>query len=110
MAGTMSRVRISPSLTPSSMVQGHTFLLVHASLFLIVEIAPLVPLLIGTAKQKKLVNPSQRIAGWTAISIQVLWACMLLFTSVYFHSPQEKISGFLVGSLESIVMQYLVGT
>lgn len=95
---------------PCDLVAGHTFLLVHASLFLIAEIAPLVPLLIGTQDQRKLLRDWQRLLAYGALAIQGLWAVMLFATSIYFHSPPEKFTGFIVGALGPVFSNYIIGT
>jgi hypothetical protein len=106
-------------------VSGHTFLLVHASLFLVAELAPVVPLVFGNTAQRARIQAWQRYLMLSAFGLVGLWWFMLLMcvsstclsrgltfhrTSVYFHSPQEKISGFLIGSIGAIVGQYIVGT
>jgi hypothetical protein len=59
-------------------VSGHTFILVHASLFLIAELAPVIPYVFGTREQKARVQAWQRYAAMAAVGLNALWWFMLL--------------------------------
>ena len=101
-------------------ISGHSFLLTHSSLFLMTEIAPTLSVLLETAtgqpsgaqtRQGRL-TPTMSAARsriestlgrrYAALGVTVLvsiWWWMLLMTSLYFHTPQEKVSGFAAGVL-----------
>lgn len=91
-------------------ISGHTFMLVHASLFLLIELAPLFSALWRPRDDKLAIRQTwRRAAIWSVAGLMVLWWTMLLATSVYFHTPKEKLTGFAVGAAEAFVVQYLVG-
>ncbi|KAI0047518.1 hypothetical protein FA95DRAFT_1559065 [Auriscalpium vulgare] len=81
--------RVVPRLTRGHDVSGHVFLLTLAVLF--------------TADQ---LRQSLKLRSWSRahtyavaanVALVVLWVFSLWVTSVYFHSPGEKISGYLLG-------------
>ncbi|KNC96901.1 uncharacterized protein SPPG_09493 [Spizellomyces punctatus DAOM BR117] len=79
---------------------GHCFILIHMSLFIYEELQLLV--------RPQVVRP--RYANATAILSSVLifllllWYTMLIATSVYFHTWQEKIAGTIAGLAFWVVM------
>lgn len=82
-------------------VSGHTFLLVHASLFLVETIAPVLPAVLskrghGVAKTTRVTTAEQAATAFVLLLV-TLWAVMLLTTSVYFHTLPEKLSGLVFG-------------
>lgn len=93
-------------------VSGHTFMMVHSSLFLYQLIAPSLPLVFPswfrptphpnspesapTYEVKDVEAPGLiKITVWGTIALMVIWWWMLLMTSLFFHSPAEKLSGFM---------------
>lgn len=76
---------------------GHSFLLVHSSLFLWFEILP------------TLRKPAEAVPGAVkgVFALLGLWWWMLLMTSIYFHSFLEKIAGLTWGLIEVSVV-YIV--
>lgn len=91
-------------------ISGHTFMLVHASLFLLQEIAPFFSALWQPRQSQQGIKDSwRRGAVMVVAGLMALWWAMLLATSVYFHTPIEKLSGFAVGVAEAFVVQYVVG-
>lgn len=91
-------------------LSGHLFILTHASLFLVAEMSPLIPYLLGTKAQKRQITSWQRALGLSAAGLVGLWWFMLLNTSIFFHSPFEKFTGFFVGTLGAVFGQWIVGT
>ncbi|KZT56207.1 hypothetical protein CALCODRAFT_436129 [Calocera cornea HHB12733] len=89
--------RLAPRIRKGHDVSGHIFLLTLAVLFLVDELA-LSWGLIWYAR-KKGVRPTLAHLGVTlAVSALVgLWAWMVLMTSVWFHTPDEKFSGYFIG-------------
>jgi hypothetical protein len=85
-------------------LSGHAFLLSMSSLFLLSEIAPT---LSGTylssssgtsvAKRVEQASKQRRYAALAIVALISLWYWMLLMTSLYFHTPQEKFTGLLAG-------------
>lgn len=80
---------------------GHVFLLVHSSLVLWMEI---VPEILAQRRAKKSLNWALK----NPLALLCLWAVMLFFTSVYFHSIAEKISGLFIGLIEPYLV-YIYG-
>lgn len=74
---------------------GHAFLLVHASLFLWLEIF---------AVQREFKGKPTPVVTKLATILVVLWAWMLLMTSIYFHSLLEKIAGLICGYAEVVAI------
>ncbi|KAI9442755.1 hypothetical protein H4582DRAFT_1308753 [Lactarius indigo] len=73
-----------PRLRRGHDVSGHVFLLTLAVLFL--------------ADQLRQTRKVAHVYARTAVGgLLVLWVFSLWVTSVYFHSPSEKISGFFIG-------------
>lgn len=91
-------------------ISGHTFMLVHASLFLLIELVPLFSALWRPRDDRLAIQQSwRRAAIWSVAGLMGLWWAMLLATSVFFHTPKEKLTGFVVGAAEAFVVQYFVG-
>jgi len=94
-------------------ISGHSFLLILSTLFLLTEISPTLSLLAGRSsgaassnvmpsvpRGNRTILESNAMRKWAAIAtfgLCCIWWWMLLMTSLYFHTPQEKISGFVVG-------------
>lgn len=92
-------------------ISGHTFIMVLSSLLLLEDIAPYLAALLnnssigrvvfGDAKvdhRAKAVMGEQKAKLAVAASMALigLWSWMLLNTAIYFHTPQEKVSGLIV--------------
>lgn len=77
--------KIIPKLTRGHDISGHTFLLTLSALFL-------VDALVKAARGKSTTGAlATQAAGWALVG---LWTTMLWATAVYFHTWQEKASGF----------------
>ncbi|ORX40499.1 inositol phospholipid synthesis and fat-storage-inducing TM-domain-containing protein [Kockovaella imperatae] len=103
----LSRTRIpQPRWHKGFDISGHAFLLTLATLLLVRELAPswrsllrtrrtihttITPLSIGRGGSVHLAS----ISFGTALT--TLWTVMLGTTAVYFHNPQEKLSGLALG-------------
>jgi len=86
-----------PRLYKGHDVSGHTFLLTLSVLFLV---DTLVRARRGRVEGAALVAQT---AGWLLV---VLWLVMLGATAVYFHTWQEKASGFVIAVVGYIVAQW----
>lgn len=80
---------------------GHVFILVHSSLVLMMELLPGIKAEGGSLSHTSL---GERLS----LALLILWAWMLLMTSVYFHSILEKLSGLVFGIAEVLVV-YILG-
>ncbi|TKY88560.1 hypothetical protein EX895_002549 [Sporisorium graminicola] len=93
-------------------ISGHTFIMVLSSLLLLEDVAPYLSVLLGRSAIGGLLGGVKRggvgRTRWTgsayaavgaSVGLVGLWSWMLLNTAVYFHTPQEKVSGLLVGLL-----------
>lgn len=103
-------------------ISGHTFIMVLSSLFLLQEIAPYLPWALSSfvpaSVLRQLFPPNSwarlasnpfapstptatkaRVALLSTVALLALWSWMLLNTAIYFHTPQEKISGLIVALL-----------
>lgn len=95
-------------------VSGHTFILVLSLLLLSEMLIPYLPYVLPDFSFLRQSIPRalysdrdvfhrvpylDRVANWAVLAVSValvgLWSSMLLVTSVYFHAPEEKLSGFL---------------
>ncbi|KZO90735.1 hypothetical protein CALVIDRAFT_489991 [Calocera viscosa TUFC12733] len=88
---------LAPRIRKGHDVSGHIFLLTLAVLFLVDEVA-LSWGLIWFAKKRGVQPTTAHL--WVTVGVTVLvglWGWMVLMTSVYFHSPEEKFSGYLIG-------------
>ncbi|KAL8291932.1 hypothetical protein RQP46_002190 [Phenoliferia psychrophenolica] len=78
-------------------VSGHTFMMVHAILLLVEVVGPSLaaslPKPLRTESSRETTAPV-RWATRAAMALVGLWWWMLLMTSLYFHTPAEKASGF----------------
>ncbi|KAH8828549.1 inositol phospholipid synthesis and fat-storage-inducing TM-domain-containing protein [Flagelloscypha sp. PMI_526] len=78
-----------PRLRKGHDVSGHIFLLTMSILFLWDQVQPLVRV------------PKKTLVQWVALSVNLalmsLWLFASYTTSVYFHTPLEKLTGFLFG-------------
>ncbi|GJN90936.1 hypothetical protein Rhopal_003950-T1 [Rhodotorula paludigena] len=89
-------------------VSGHAFMMVHCSLFLLELVYPLLPALFpalfsnGTrseADRVRRTHPIIVLAGYAAVFVIILSWWMLLMTSLFFHTPMEKLTGAAFGFL-----------
>lgn len=87
-------------------LSGHAFLLSMSSLFLLSEIAPtLAQTYMSSSSQPSMSrrieqgSSNRRYAALAIVALISLWYWMLLMTSLYFHTPQEKFTGLLAGIL-----------
>lgn len=85
-------------------LSGHAFLLSMSSLFLLSEIAPtLAQTYLSSSSQPSMsrrieqASKNRRYAALAIVALISLWYWMLLMTSLYFHTPQEKFTGLLAG-------------
>lgn len=85
-------------------LSGHAFLLSMSSLFLLSEIAPtLSQTYLSSSSQPSMSrrieqgSRNRRYAALAIVALISLWYWMLLMTSLYFHTPQEKFTGLLAG-------------
>lgn len=99
-------------------ISGHTFIMVLSSLLLLEDIAPylanlastsaigrkLFPPTAGRAQLKALNTTPGKVAIGATLALLALWSWMLLNTAIYFHTPQEKISGLLVAFLAWLLL------
>ncbi|KAK4048254.1 hypothetical protein OIO90_005873 [Microbotryomycetes sp. JL221] len=93
-------------------VSGHTFMMVHSSLFLYQLIAPTLPIVFPSLYKKSFSDKSRgttttfepqhgpapllvKLSTYFVIALMAVWWWMLLMTSLFFHSPAEKMSGFM---------------
>lgn len=89
-------------------VSGHVFLLMHAILFLYSTISPVLPslfTLFSTNSPSSFSSNRQtpptlvKASCWAILGLGAVWWWMLLMTSLYFHSPAEKVTGALFAVL-----------
>ncbi|KAM0754735.1 hypothetical protein T439DRAFT_321771 [Meredithblackwellia eburnea MCA 4105] len=101
-------------------VSGHTFILTHATMLLITIVFPTFKSMLVVkrprvpqtphvpqwgqqpittdAKGTKIVpSAPMKVTATICLVLAGVWWWMLLMTSMYFHSPQEKASGFIFG-------------
>ncbi|KAA1474314.1 hypothetical protein DENSPDRAFT_781509 [Dentipellis sp. KUC8613] len=79
-----------PRLRRGHDVSGHVFLLTLGTLFLADQLA-------ASFRRAQAWTPAHRIAVGLTGALMTLWMFANWITSVYFHSPMEKLSGFLLG-------------
>ncbi|CDU25075.1 related to SCS3-protein required for inositol prototrophy [Sporisorium scitamineum] len=93
-------------------ISGHTFIMVLSSLLLLEDVAPYLSGLLGGTVVGGLFGGKAKVrwtgSAYTAVGVSVglvgLWSWMLLNTAVYFHTPQEKVSGLVVALLAWLVL------
>lgn len=93
---------------------GHTFLLVHMSLYILFELLPFLISFMNNdnVKRKASINsPRNNIIIFTIqatvlliLSLQIIWLWMIGITSIYFHSFFEKILGLIFGYLGIVII------
>ncbi|SGZ30475.1 BQ5605_C048g12373 [Microbotryum silenes-dioicae] len=76
---------------------GHVFLMVHASIFLYYLINPSIQRVFNHSVPQKDVGLPERFVLYSILTFMGLCWFVLGCTSVFFHSPAEKMSGFLFG-------------
>ncbi|KIM23360.1 hypothetical protein M408DRAFT_27926, partial [Serendipita vermifera MAFF 305830] len=76
-------------------VSGHIFLLTLCILFLTDQVLGV--LYPSRAAVVRKVRGFENWALQGTLALLALWWWMAIMTSVYFHTPQEKLSGFLIG-------------
>lgn len=94
-------------------VSGHTFMMVHSTLFLYQLIQPSLPKVFPefytsssapvAPRRNQPISFALRISTFVVMGVMVVWWWMLLMTSVFFHSPTEKFTGFVFGVLGNFV-------
>ncbi|KAF9518116.1 hypothetical protein BS47DRAFT_1325700 [Hydnum rufescens UP504] len=102
---------LRPRLYHGHDVSGHLFLLTLSILFLVDQLASSPPLLFQPSPPALSVSRPSTLhirAVQATIALVVLWFWMTITTSVYFHSPGEKVSGFVLGVLGYAVTKVLV--
>ena len=98
-------------------ISGHTFIMVLSSLLLLEDVAPCVSVLLKRDRVRGALVGGEcewvKRLRWTgsryaavAVSLGLvgLWSWMLLNTAIYFHTPQEKVSGLIVGLAAWLVL------
>ncbi|GAA5969081.1 hypothetical protein JCM3765_003431 [Sporobolomyces pararoseus] len=87
-------------------VSGHSFMMIHCSMFLFELVHPLLPSLLpkyftstSTRTQPRKLPLAVQTTAWFSIGVMGLCWWMLLMTSLFFHSPAEKLSGVAFGLL-----------
>lgn len=101
----LESLKLRPKLFRGHDVSGHLFLLTLSVLFLVNQLTPSLKLLwrsqsanSGVAsKEDKARHPLMAYHTYAvsfAAALTTLWVFMILTTSVYFHTPLEKITGF----------------
>lgn len=83
---------------------GHCFLAVHGSLLIIEELKHYNDILRTWASTKA---AAPRWIYASAVSVITAWAWMLVITSLYFHTPLEKLLGVILGQLYWLIMGLL---
>ncbi|GAA5940801.1 uncharacterized protein JCM15063_000881 [Sporobolomyces koalae] len=85
---------------------GHSFMMIHCSMFLFELVHPLLPSLFpryfaatSNRTQQRKLPVAVTVSAWAAIAVMGLCWWMLLMTSLFFHSPSEKLSGVAFGVL-----------
>lgn len=92
-------------------ISGHTFIMVLSSLLLLEDIAPYLAALVANSAVGRAVfgdakvdqraravvgEQKAKLAVAASVALVGLWSWMLLNTAIYFHTPQEKVSGLIV--------------
>ncbi|KAI9017289.1 inositol phospholipid synthesis and fat-storage-inducing TM-domain-containing protein [Gaertneriomyces semiglobifer] len=97
-------------------ISGHCFLLVHMSLILYEELRTQrfiqrepSPTSSSPLPAAPLFRVLESLLSMTIVFLLILWWVMLLATSVYFHSWQEKFSGLAVGAFYWILVYAELG-
>ncbi|ODQ63945.1 hypothetical protein NADFUDRAFT_67312 [Nadsonia fulvescens var. elongata DSM 6958] len=93
---------------------GHTFLLIHSSLFLWYELSPFLDEFLtiyragrNDSKSRKSILVALPTHLKLIIALLILWWWMFLMTCIYFHSFFEKISGLIWAYVE-VVLVYMI--
>lgn len=90
-------------------VSGHIFLLTLAVLFLADQLKFSVNLRTND-RTRLLISTTHSIAMWFTFALSALWIWMVYMTSVYWHTPGEKVSGFsklVIGLIASLTNHVL---
>jgi hypothetical protein len=104
----LETLRLKPRLYRGHDVSGHLFLLSLSILFLVDQLSPSLALLFPSVFASPTLNspasprtsvieglsPAHSVAVFAAIALTGLWFVMAVSTSVFFHTPWEKASGF----------------
>lgn len=108
-------------------ISGHTYILVVASLYLLEEITPFIPYLFSpsmhdwvarliprplwapqdpfsTTHQPQTIARRNLIAMVAVLMLIGFWTMSLAITAVYFHTPQEKVSGLILSLAASLLI------
>ncbi|KAF8919744.1 inositol phospholipid synthesis and fat-storage-inducing TM-domain-containing protein [Mucidula mucida] len=83
--------RGKPRLRKGHDISGHIFLLAMASLFLIDQLR------VSLRRHSEPWSALHTYAVWANVALVGLWLLACSTTSIYFHSPFEKITGLLLG-------------
>ncbi|KAF8320773.1 hypothetical protein DL93DRAFT_2124375 [Clavulina sp. PMI_390] len=84
-SGVVQTLQLRPRLLRGHDVSGHLFLLTLSILFLVDQLTPSLAYL--------------GLAVGSTVALVALWTVMAVTTSVYFHTPLEKFSGWVAGIL-----------
>ncbi|SCV72294.1 BQ2448_4988 [Microbotryum intermedium] len=76
---------------------GHVFMMAHASIFLYYLINPSIQRVFNHSVPQKDIGLPERFVLYLGLALMGLCWFVLGCTSVFFHSPAEKMSGFLFG-------------
>lgn len=104
-ASVLESLKLRPKLFRGHDISGHLFLLTLSVLFLVDQLTPSVKLLWrsqsasseAASSEDKARHPLLAYHTYAvsfAAALTALWVLMILTTSVYFHTPFEKVTGF----------------
>ncbi|PLW06584.1 hypothetical protein PCASD_25594 [Puccinia coronata f. sp. avenae] len=88
-------------------VSGHTFLLSFSILLIVSCLHSSIHLLWKT-KRPELIPRNYRWAVYINLALLAIWWWMILMTSLYFHGPVEKLSGFALGTAAWFLTEVVV--
>ncbi|CAA7259043.1 unnamed protein product [Cyclocybe aegerita] len=100
LAGVLEEWRVVPRLRKGHDVSGHVFLLTMSVLFLADQLRP--SFRPGAARRWS--NPHMWAVA-AQVSLVGIWLFAIYTTSVYFHSPFEKFTGYLLGVASFLLTQ-----
>ncbi|PVF94684.1 hypothetical protein CPB86DRAFT_808452 [Serendipita vermifera] len=86
-----------PRLYRGHDVSGHIFLLTLCILFLTDQLSS------ALLPKPRYISQLHAVAINSSLGLLAIWWWMAIMTAVYFHTPQEKLSGFLIGVLGYLV-------
>jgi len=106
-----SNIPLPPRLYHGHDVSGHLFLLTLSILFLVDQLAFSLPFFRPSSSSSSPTSKPSTLHICTiqaTIALVMLWFWMTITTSVYFHTPGEKVSGFVLGVVGYGVTRVLV--